>query len=1807
VAEPERLPRPTTRDSLAGQRFRGEPMTPLFLLALAQSPAAQAAEAGVALERASLAAAGRQATVLRVARFGRVAIVARSGQGASLEVVDRMAGSLGSDGAAGERDGRLDLFLERGEYRVVTASHAMASGSVALEARAFEERNAATPPRLVELKPLAASLGDFEQLSYWLEVAEARTVALEAAGRCLSELRLWRDGQWLVDAAPELQLVQPRSGRPLRLLRLATRLDPGLYLLTAYGGPPQPWAEDDGSHPFHLRFGIPRLPEAGRRRFAVSPFGVDRYRVPGGATYFRLELPEARPATLRVGWFEPDAPFAEDGVATEITKESLPPIAETMQDGDPEREHVVTVGGAEADAYLLQHFEARREYPFTASGDYWLSTIHSGAPEDSLDATAVVTLSSKARRVEPFLAQAVELDTRTGWGRRANLLAPASLFLHVKEAGAYEVLAKGVEARFRIEPFFVFRPEGYKAPPARGSGSRWDLDAGYWVLTAEPVRKGIVDLVVRPAGLVGLALDALGLGKDTAEAGPARGGVRFPRVALDRERSYCLYLNQQPDVEAGVILRPLPLDLSDALFVSQRPGEELSVPFTLRDAGTLRAEAEDGNLLEVAVDGGAWQTSVEVGPGTHTAAVRNSGPGTRQYSLLVEPALLDPKTPLPALPDAALASLPDLPALAEGPPRSLDLARRASASFLVRADRPGLYRLESTGLLATQGNLRTRTVTSLLRESANGVGRNFLLQPFLREGDYQLSVTTEGLSAGRLGVSLQRARVRDGGFLTSGLPARATLAPGEAVAYRFVITKPGEFRIRALGLSRTFRCRLEDRDGWPLATPGVEADLTRDFPPGRYRLVILPEATEARVVTAIEPVRRPVQRTGHGPHRLALARRVVHAWLEPEAGGERTPDAWLFTLPAPAEVRIELTGEMQGRLLRLEGPDAVEAASIPPLGGFKGPLAAGRYRLEAVCSRQNNRAPYQVGVWPEPLVAGLDRELAAPAEVPVAVGETGLVVLASFGTSDVRARLYDEAGRLVAANDDRPDDWNFEIARSLSAGRYRLRVDPVGSAAARTSVSMRVPREDAKPALALPASRELRLGRTVQAYPLSLPQGSELLIASATARESVALALEVRVGEAWRTLGTASGRAARLEAVLPAEAAAARLRAWSVDRRDASARLTVAALTPPPAREQALASGLALEPVPGISPPVAALAVELERPGLLRLEDASVRWSARPGSVLADAGAIVPVTGRRLWLVRDAASRPAEKLRAARVVIAASATRFPLSPDAPATLDVGPSDGPVLVTASSQAGQPGVALGPASDEARPGGGPLAVAEGSAVAVALRASGQAALVWSAAPGAPDGEVRVEAAAFEPPRVERVALGSWEGVVEGRKARAFALPKGRKRLRLALDAGLVAVLSQGDVVASVHWAAAAAAAETLESDADRLTLMAPREGGGRFAALAFAVPEGDALPPVAPGSPFEAGQDRAGVLRLAVAAAERATLHVRGAGGAATYVAADGRVERGTDLRVGPGGTLVVPHVPGLLLCWADEPGTPGPDVATRSAPVEVRLPSAVRLSGPERALKVAPREPVVLHLRSATPMVTLLRRDGGAPRVDVHAQGVALDAYLPGGAAELVLRGLADAPLHGVAELTSTPVTPIDEGLGPEVLLAPGATRVFSFSVESERAVGIGVRAGADVVDATLRDAAGVTLGSGVVQMPTLAPGTYLLALRAPEDAAPVRARPALAGLRLPDTGPPDAVVRGYLEPEQARPVFTATRVAMPEPRRPVPGEEPEAGFEPEAGLEGVEEGEAEEWAEEEPVEDPELVEDPEDQAEGGGR
>src|SRR5687767_6678505 len=71
---------------------------------------------GAKLTRTKVPATGRQESLLEVQRFGRFALTVESKQGTALQVISKMAGPGPVSGAAGEANGRIDGFYDRGTY-----------------------------------------------------------------------------------------------------------------------------------------------------------------------------------------------------------------------------------------------------------------------------------------------------------------------------------------------------------------------------------------------------------------------------------------------------------------------------------------------------------------------------------------------------------------------------------------------------------------------------------------------------------------------------------------------------------------------------------------------------------------------------------------------------------------------------------------------------------------------------------------------------------------------------------------------------------------------------------------------------------------------------------------------------------------------------------------------------------------------------------------------------------------------------------------------------------------------------------------------------------------------------------------------------------------------------------------------------------------------------------------------------------------------------------------------------------------------------------------------------------------------------------------------------------------------------------------------------------------------------------------------------------------------------------------------------------------------------------------------------------
>lgn len=1735
----------------------------------------------VSLDRTSVPARGKQSALLTVKAFGRYAVTLSSAQGVAVQVVDRMAGAGSLMGVAGKQDGRLDLFLDRGEHKIVTYASERGAGQAKLEAHAFRELNE-RQPLLVEHRLEQASLGDFEQRSYWLEIKTKRTVALEAAGRHLADLRLWRDGTWLVDAAPQISQSQARTGQPLSVARLTAELPPGLYLLTAYGGPSQPWTEASDAKPFLLRFGIPTLAPALRQQFTMSEFGVERFVVPAGPSHFRLELPSAQTATLQVGSYSPQDPFRLQGPRAGIDKKSLPPVAELDQSENGER--LVTVTMAAGKSFVLQHFESNYAYRFSGSGSYWISSIHAGHVDDSVGASAVLTRQTRYGPEEFLAEQAIELDRGSPWHRRFNLLDELTLFVKLPAATQIKVVGEGVSARYRFEPFLTYRPRDYKTPPWQPSGHVFELDRGLYVLSVQPETRGILDLqLLPPDGKLASAISSVMAAarpllpppgeKPSAALTPVMAAARFPDVQLDSSSTYTLYLNRQPGVASGVVLRPLPIDLSFPLPVTQRPGETLTIPVSVPERGTLRALAENGRALVIALDNGKKGSAIEVEPGKYRVTVGGKG-GNQEYSLALEPTRLASRTPLPPLPDTRLASLPKFPVVTAEEPHFLDLQRRSAETFSVRVDKPGLYQFETTGLLQTDGKVRTRINPSLFEESENGIGRNFQIQRYLREGDYQLTVSTRGETKGHMGVQLSHTDAIDGGELREGEVARAPLPVGRALAYRFRIAKRGRYHLQTLGLGHNFDLRLEDDHGWPVFAPIQPGDVTQEFDAGNYRVLVLPQTAEARVLTRLDRIVEAKRYKGHGPHRIALESQIEHTWMEPAKGKARRPDQWRFVLPAPAQVTIALDNEMEATLVSVADPGH-PIGKIDAKQSWRGNLAAGRYLVRAQHSRKNNLVAYTLRVSATQMMAGQSRVVTAPASIPVSIGVDGLIELQSFGPSDVRARLVDAAGETIAQNDDRPGDWNFQIAQRLQPGEYRLLVDPLDQKHAQTTVSIFAPGEVAEKPMTLGADAEIK-DALVHIYPLPVTQERNIVLVSARSSDAVGLALEGESAQGWTSLGTSVGQTPYLALPLGAERFKAyRLRAWSVDRRSLRMSVRAVAATLPAASEkQWLQGNLAPVRVDEKRPGLKVAMIALSRPGAFRLQGdpAQQPWSDH-SSRAAQAGSnpVIAVSGNVVWLVAEDGNAPV--LAAERLQLPTGeqdSLRLELMAGQVGIVDLQPNaHGPSLVLAHARATQPGVALSEGRDPAAMGFIP-----GEAVVVALPGAASPARVWNATSPTTSFELDLRQVPLQQIPGQALDFGVSDGTIKGRVALPLKLSGVASHVRLTLSPMTAAVFVKRGTVLSTHWAGEEAMQESVVSDADQLWLLNADSSDARYS-IEVAPGGSEVEAALKPGELIERNVSTAGRLRIPVELPKNAggeyRLSVRG-NAQAIWQGSDGRIESGTDIAVRGPGVLWLQHQPGTLVAWLDEPRGQSPQrVESWIKPLQetvVKPPQSVGLKGKQQVLSLSLERAAMLHLRTSVPVVTQFLVPGQPAQTEAHLYGANVNLPAPAGQSRLVLRAVGADSLSGVAGVVATPVTQLTDGIGPEALLAPGSARLFTFELKQAATIGIGVRASSDVVRSVLYDERGAVQSQGVVQMPNLAPGRYYLTVEMPADSAPVRVQPIVLGLKAPDTRPPYDILRRYVEAKDGDEAL----IYVPPPPAP-----PAADTQQE---EGAEEGEA---------------------------
>ena len=1684
-----------------------EPVTPAEAAAAPTDPAIPSiarTPAAATLDQASLPAAEQAETLLRVTSPGRFTIAAHSPSGAALQLVDIMAGPGEWAGNAGSQDGRLDPLLDVGVYKLRLSSAKGASGMVTLTAVPFHE---AAPPAALPQPgfPRTATLRDGEERAFWLTIPPGGTVRIEAAGRSLADLRLWRNGRDLTALQPRPMRVEPASGHPMTDLRLTGTVEPGTYLVVAYGGAPLPWTDNDTGQPFLLRAGASPALAEGWAGGPMGPFGSEVYALPAATGLLHLSLPAAANVQL----------LTDDSSAA-IAQNSREPAVDLAV--SPGHAPVVEVRAAAGQLFTLQALEQPGDLSVSQPGTYWVSAIANGAGGDEIPPGVLLERTEPAGGPPRIIASTVpRIGPGAAWHARFNLRGPTTLLFQNNAGGDIAVHTTGV------------------AVDARTRGGVTDLPADYYDLTLAPAAgaMGALDLVVGPPGSAPHAIEPL----------PANPVIPLGVQTVAPGQTLTLSGPSAPGVTLGLSARPTPVALAEGpLTVTQMAGASVAVPVALAPGGTLSVSEVGGGPVAFGMQAGG---TVVVPVALHTRTI-----------VLAWRRAAERPAPIPPPPPAGTEA-----ALQAGTPAFFDLARDEVRSFALSVAEGGLYRVETLGRLHTAGRIATAFIPGLGEADGNGVGQNLLLQRVLRAGRYQVTVAAKE-SAGHLGLSVAPAPMPTGATLVPGGSVRAALPAGSAIIFPLTIPAPdARYHLDVATLGAPWEGRIEDTDGWPVTPTGPLDGAEPTLPPGRYRLLIAPDVVARRVVARMTKVETPAEITGHGPHTLPFDSPQQATWREPEGRDRpRAPDAWQFSLAGPAEVTLDLADGMVGELHQ----DGAAGSLARIVGHYTGPLKAGHYRVDATSLGPNDRLAYSIALHSSALQPGTPHTVTLPATVTFALAEPRVASLTSFGNVPVKAVLRRPDGSVAGRYGARADDWNIAVSRLLPAGTYTLDlaaasppdITPAAqttptmeaaqsedgdapaqdSQAAQTSASLAVapppppasdehPDGDAQPEapalstelrLALPeplapapapTSAALLPGVGVHVLTLPPPQPGALLVAQASSSAALALALERQGPEGWRTVALDEGRAPIVASPADGSDAAWRVEVWTIDGGAEPIQLAAQAVGAT-AQTPGSVSLAALDGMPG-AVAVAHVGLAGAAPLSAGRAPAGLLAGGWPGQALAALNGPLLPQGKDVWLLGRG---PATVEIATLAMPDGQPVALSVPEGQVASLDAPASDAGHLALwrAEGGIGQPGL------------GAAAGIAPGSAVALGGRP-----VILSNAAG--EDALRLTLTRLNLVLAPARALdGPLQTLLPPGSALPVTLPGGDKQLQLDMGGQMAAFAGGLTPDAVAIWSGARPVTRTLAGGWTDVLLV---NAGPSPAPVSLSWQPAPPAAILTPGRVMKRFFGAAGSFALAFDAPAGA--HLVTAGDASlTVTAADGRVARGQDVAVEGAGHATIDHAAGAVAVWLAADGVSPWPVTT---PQPVQLPARLALSGPAMALTLSTAAPSLLHVSTTAPVLLSLVQAGRTDPPRLFPAGAEFHALLAAGPAELRLYAPSDGPLAGTVTLAADPVTEIGEGLGQPVSVAPGGAAAFAFSLAKPATIGVGVRADPDTAAVRVLSAAGAVLGEGVAQLRALPAGRYVIEATVPPSAAPTILRPAVIGITPRGSGPPPEVAQQYLE------------------------------------------------------------------------
>ncbi len=985
-----------------------------------------------ALAKTSFLPGDEHVTVLTISEPGTVILRCKSALGASLRIEDRMTGTIQESGRAGERDGRIDLTLDIGEYRITVRRGAGDSGAIALEAIPVRERNTpAEKGTLLALLPgetWSTTLSDEECRSFWVRYeADGAPLAVAAAGRNLRTVQIWKDGQLLIQAAPFETTIEPEEGRSLmyKEIDLAKVSNPQLpagdYLVVFIGGPPTPWERDERKEPLHIRVNARNIGIAWAGSVSIGPFGFEEYICEGEVCAEIIPTPAAEAPGVRKicgGPYPESDPGSKwrDSSDSEWDEYDNPIPGITLFHS----RSWIRVHGASGASGELRVFPASSAvYP--GDGEPFLATaIPSTAQLDSLDMTGLFANEDRV-----IAERSVELSGKSPIIRETGIFSAQSMLVRVRERGVYRIFedeTAGGSAEYS------FTRVGQGTDPIYGGEDRsFALEADLYLLSVEMYEdEGLLRFAVIKSGFLSFA-EIRAKGFFAKNVAPPSEGFTIVAGSYDPSRDHFVALgSSDSSILAGIALYRLPLDGHSPVMIHLNAGESVEIPAL--DAASWRARSARGRTtVSTAAGTSGSQGTKKMG----ILTVKNTGTAP-DFVMLEQKATAGGagssggRTQIPA--PASL--LQTLPRIESGKPIYADFARNQSREFLVSVTDPGFYVLETTGRLKTTLTVRTFVRPSLFTGSSGGSGRNARVVAYLQKGIYIAQAAATGPSAGRTGLRFAPVPEIDAGTLVPGQILRSSVPAGTGLSFTLSVPDTGTLSVRAESLGASHRMRITDQEGW-LVAQGSE--ISREFAgPGNYHVFTLPSDSSHR--RRIRIVQIPPKTKFPNPEEetvsLPFGVPFKGTWNERDP---REPHLFSFTVPSAAEFSLELSSEMRYTLTR-GGEEISEGNGGGPLS-----LEAGEYILALTAREKENGRRYTLSLRTTWLMPGVPQTTGSSSgTIQVSIPEEGNYDIESLSSQDLSARLFDSEGNLVASSDDRRFDWDFSISTFISPGVYTL-------------------------------------------------------------------------------------------------------------------------------------------------------------------------------------------------------------------------------------------------------------------------------------------------------------------------------------------------------------------------------------------------------------------------------------------------------------------------------------------------------------------------------------------------------------------------------------------------------------------------------------------------------------------------------------------------------------------------------------------------------------------------------------------------